>query len=255
MLAVALGLMLTLYGSARFYLLYEVHMAQGLLRDLGAVQIGSDEASLLPILREYQGYRRVSVIKDYEQDHEYLFEIGPGPESSNHTSKFGKVARAALGNLNHRFRRAIGLRSWNVVGRIGLQGTRVVVVSGTVVVEGKSEWLGGQWQLAETIPKYAVDRFIAEQGVSWPDVNHYLVGWMFLRFSKADGAGDSALSWITPSATREEIQAASKFSLQCLTSRSGCRTVCDLFPAALEYARTRTWSAGANPCSEPKNGY
>ena len=39
-------------------------------------------------------------------------------------------------------------------------------------------------------------------------------------------------------ATEDEKRSAHEFRWNCLTSLSGCRTACDLYPAAVEYANS-----------------
>ena len=117
-------------------------------------------------------------------DYEYMVDIGPSGiyyyyvDPAN-TSMFYRITRAVMGSLNPRLRRAIGLRRWNVYGRVGFKDKRVKFVVGIVMVEGSKEWLQGGWGLEQTIPPYEIRGFVTEPGVSWPhDANHYLVGWI-----------------------------------------------------------------------------
>jgi hypothetical protein len=55
-------------------------------------------------------------------------------------------------------------------------------------------------------------------------------------------------TWITPSATEDDKRAAKEFRWNCLTSRSGCRTVCDLYPVGNEYATSGTWQLRREAC-------
>jgi hypothetical protein len=84
--------------------------------------------------------------------------------------------------------------------------------------------------------------------VDWPQKNRYLIGeHRLIHGYEAPGTGLD--TWITPSATPDEKRSARQFMLQCLTSRSGCRTVCDLVPAALEYAKSRpAWKEQNGAC-------
>ena len=116
-------------------------------------------------------------------DYEYMVDIGPSGiyyyyvDPAN-TSMFYRITRAVMGSLNPRLRRAIGLRRWNVYGRVGFKDKRVKFVVGTVMVEGSKEWLQGGWGLEQTIPPSEIRRIVTVPGVSWPhDANHYLVAW------------------------------------------------------------------------------
>jgi hypothetical protein len=218
-IAATLVLALSCYGLARVYLAYEAARAERMLKELGGVKIGDTESQVLPILQRYGNYRRVLEpwTKFDKNDYEYQVEIGPSGiyyviDRAN-TCKFYRMTRAILSGLSPRLRRAIGLRRWNVYGRVGIKENRVTLVSGMVMVEGSHEWLSGDWTLAETIPPYEIDRFVTSPGVSWPhDMNHYLVGWSRLMAMKSQyGGGGGPATWITPSATEDEKRAAKEF--------------------------------------------
>lgn len=111
----------------------------------------------------------------------------------------------------------------------------------------------------ETIPQSEIDILVTSPGVSWPhDQNHYLVGWgRLIAMEKQNGGGEGAGVDIPPDATDEERRSAHDFRLQCLTSRSGCRTVCDLYPAAVEFASSTTRYGKRDLCAAPsaRNSY
>ena len=202
-IAATFVLVLSCYGLARAYLYYEAARAGQMLKELEAVKVGDSEASVLPILRKYGSYRRVLEpwTKLDKADYEYLVEIGPSGiyymTDRTNTSMFYRTIRAVLSSFNPRLRRAIGLRRWNVYGRIGFKENRVVVVFGMVMAEGSNEWLCGDWLLAETIPESEIDFYVTSKGVSWPHMNRYLMGWGRLRyFSKENGGGERIDSWI-----------------------------------------------------------
>jgi hypothetical protein len=261
----SLVLLLACYGLARAYLYYEAARAEHMMRELGDVKIGDSEAQVLPILERYGSCRRVLELytKVDKTDYEYLVDIGPSGiyylvDRAN-IGAFYRMTRAVLSSLNPRLRRAIGLRRWDVYGRVGFKDKLVKVVEGIVMVEGSNEWLEGGWDLAQTIPPYEIETSITSPGVSWPhDANHYLVGWSrLIAMEIKNGGGEGAGSSITPSATEDEKRSAHEFRWQCLTSRSGCRTVCDLYPAAVEYADSGTWKERKEVCAEPsaRNSY
>jgi hypothetical protein len=235
-----------------------------MMSELGDVKIGDSEAQVLPILERYGSCR--SVLEPYTKvdktDYECLVEIGPSGiyyvVNRANTSMFYRITRAVLSSLNPRLRRAIGLRRWNVYGRVGFKDKQAKVVFGTVMVEGSHEWLAGDWTLLETIPESEIDSFVTSPGVSWPHSNRYLVGWgRLIAMEIKNGGGEGASSWITPSASDEEKRSARGFRWNCLTSRSGCRTVCDLFPAEVEYANIATLEGKWKLCAAPsaRNSY
>jgi hypothetical protein len=221
-IAATLVLVLACYGLARAYLYYEAARAQHMMRELGDVKIGDGEAQVLPILERYGSWRRV--LKPYtnvdKTDYEYLVDIGPSGiyyvvDRAN-TSMFVHITRAVLGSLNPRLRRAIGLRRWNVYGRVGFKDGKAKVVQGIVMVEGSNEWLEGGWGFEQTIPPNEIDRFVTSPGVSWPhDANHYLMGWSRLvAMEIKNGGGEGAGSSITPSATEDEKRSATSIPVE-----------------------------------------
>ena len=263
-IAATLILAVSCYGLARGYLYYEAARAEHMMRELGDVKIGDPESQVLPILQRYGNYRKApeDLAKFDKADYEYQVEIGPSGIyyviGRANTGIFYRITRKVLSGLSPQFRRAIGLRRWNAYGRVGIKENRVTLVSGMVMVEGSHEWLAGDWLLSKTIPPYEIDRFVASPGVSWPhDVNHYLVGWSrLIAMDTQNGGGEGPDTWITPDATDEERRSAHEFRWDCLTSRSGCRTVYDLFPAAVEYASSGTWEERRKACvPSPSNSY
>ena len=174
--AATLVLVLICYGLARAYLYYEAARAEHMMRELGDVKLGDSEAQVLPILERYGDCRGSLLLQPYpafdKSDHECLVEIGPSGiyylVDPDNASRFYPITRAILSSLNPRLRRAIGLRRWNVYGRVGFKDKQVKVVYGTVMVEGSHEWLEADWNLVEIIPESAIDAFVTSPGVSWP---------------------------------------------------------------------------------------
>jgi hypothetical protein len=264
-IAAILVLLLSCYGLARAYLAYEADRAGRMLKELAAVKIGDSEEQVLPMLQRYGSCRGSLQLytKVDKTDYECLVEIGPSGiyyivDRAN-AGMFYRITRAILSSLNPRLRRAIGLRRWSVYGRVGFKNDKAKVLEGIVMVEGSHEWLEGGWDVIETIPESVIDAFVTTPGVSWPhDANHYLVGWSrLIAMEKENGGGEGSGIDITPAATDEERRSAHEFRLQCLTSRSGCRTVCDLYPAAEEYANSPTSEGKRELCAAPsaRNSY
>jgi hypothetical protein len=264
-IAATFVLVLSCYGLARAYLAYEAARAGRMLKELGAVKIGDSEAQVLPMLERYGNCR--GLLQPYTKvdktDYECLVEIGPSGiyyivDRAN-AGMFYRITRAILSSLNPRFRRAIGLRRWSVYGRVGFKDKQAKVVFGSVMVEGSNEWLEGSWGLEQTIPPSEIDAFVNSRVISWlHDPNHYLGGWgRLIAMEVQNGGGEGYGVAITPAATDEERRSAHEFRLQCLTSRLGCRTVCDLYPAAVELANSGTLYGKRELCAAPsaRNSY
>ena len=173
-IAITLFLVLICYGSARAYLGYEANRAGRMLKELAAVKIGDSEGQVLSMLARYGGCR--SSLQPYAKadktDYECLVEIGPSGiyyilDRAN-TSMFDRITRAILSSLNPRLRRSLGLRRWNVYGRVGFKDDKAKVVFGTVMVEGSHEWLEGDWNLVATFPESEIDAFVNSRVISWP---------------------------------------------------------------------------------------
>ena len=262
-IAATLVFVLSCYGLARAYLAYEADRAGRMLKELAAVKIGDSEAQVLPILERYGGCR--GILEPYAKldktDYECLVEIGPSGiyyiVSRANTSMFYRMTRAVLSSLNPRLRRAIGLRRWSVYGRVGFKDKQAKIVFGAVMVEGSHEWLAGDWTLVDAIPQSEIEKLVTTPGVSSPYSNRYLVAASrLIAMETENGGGEAAGGWITPSATEDEKRSAHEFRWNCLTSRSGCRTVCDLYPAAVEYADSGTWKGRKELCTpSARNSY
>lgn len=251
------GLVAVCYGTARSYLAYEASRASSMLHDLESVKVGDPEASVISISENYGGYRWIPEFRepdDQTSDCVYVLEANPWrfPSLTGHTRKFDDAVHKISSSLNSRLRRTVGLRMWNVIGSISLKENHVIALSGSAFVEGRDQWLGGMWHISGNIPKYELERF-QESSASWPEMNRYLIGWVNLNM--AGGLREAVESWITPDATYDEKLSARRFNLQCMTSRTGCQTVCDLVPDAVGYAREHpqlrlggSWDAGTGTC-------
>lgn len=136
-MAAVFALVLSCYGLARAYLHYEAARAERMMKELGDVKLGDSEAQVLPILERYGSWRRVlePYTNEDKTDYEYMLDIGPSGiyylvDRAN-IGAFYRMTRAILSSLNPRVRRAIGLRRWDVYGRVGFKDKRVKVVEGS----------------------------------------------------------------------------------------------------------------------------
>ncbi len=142
-IAVVIVTILLCYGLARVYLYHEAARAEHMMRDLGDIKIGDPESQALPILKRYGSYRTAPeyLAKFDKSDDDYEGEIGPSRiyyfSDRANTGIFSRITRVILGGLSPRFRRAIGLRRWNVDGRVGIKENSVTVVRGGGVGRGQ----------------------------------------------------------------------------------------------------------------------
>lgn len=245
------------YGAVRTHLAVQSKRASEMLHDLQSVKLGDSESSVLSLSQKYAGYREVPNLSGSlhdETDSEYLLSVDPWRFNvdADHAGTVDRAIQTASTGFAPRLRRGIGFRRWSVNGRIGFRQGHVAAITATELVEGSNEWLGAISHLVGKVPENAIQRFVTQPGVPWPEMNRYLIGWTYENFSKADGAGEAAEIWITPSATQEEKQSAFQLNLHCLTSLSGCRTVCDFVPGASQYAKRGTWAERKEACSGPR---
>ena len=249
------------YGAALAYLAYESRRASSLLQDLSSVKLGDNEASVVPLTQKYGRYPYVppsvprEVFHGSELGFDFLYGFGFDPlcmnRNNSHWTRFDSLIYMASTRIAPSLRRAMGLRRWIVGGQIGFKQGRVMGVNYIVLVEGTHEWLQGNWFLVPTIPAGDIDHYVWDAQVDWPQKNRYLIGEHFLLHGY-EARGTGLETWITPSATPDEKRSARQFMLQCLTSLSGCQSVCDLVPAGVGYAKAGKWEDGRKqPCSTP----
>ncbi len=255
-----LALVLICYGLARTFLAHEVARADQMLNDLETIKVGDSEDVARSVSQKYEGYRRdQEILKGmYEKpDHQYVVQVDPWRfwnfKLDKPLSKFDRIIGNASTTIAPSHRKAIGLRRWSLIGIVSVRQQQVVAVTTQAIVEGRNEWLGGSWYLYETIPDHEIEQLVTQPRIPWPQMNRYLVGWRRLEFNTIDGGGESAETWITPSATEEEKRSASRFNLQCFSSRSGCQTICDFVPGETQYARLfSTQTHTMDMCSSPR---
>lgn len=224
-----------LYLSLRLYLSYEAHRVSQVLTTLNGINIGDTEESALSAVERYGGYRWSPHDKS-RGAYEYVVEVNPWyfGNLTGHRQRFESIVTKAVDilNANPRFRQVVGLRLWTAGGGIDMNQGRVERVSAQVLVEGKDEWLGGMWSLEPGIPDYVLQEYSSVKP-PWPELSRYVVGWTNLNVD--NGLGEGVEVWVTPSATNSESRAGRNINVSCLTSRVGCRTLCDLMPDAARY--------------------
>jgi hypothetical protein len=210
-----------------------------MLSEVSSVQIGDTEGSVLALTGRYGGWKwtpeplspREQWIDKEEYDYEagrqsdYRYELGVSPFGTT-VGRVGRVAqalRAAREIVPARLRPLLGLRDWGAVAELSIRNGRVHSVSAMTLFEGHSEWLGHEWALAEGMPRFGMP------------ARAYAIGAAHLTM--ANGGGEMISNFITPRASREEIDAAHRFDSRCLTSLEGCHGLCDAAPRPLAYLK------------------
>lgn len=232
-----------LYGSLRAYVEYEAHRATSMLAEASRVQVGATEASVLQLVRRYDGYKWTpeplpprenwTDLYEYEyqknlvSDYGYMLEVKPfgfltvAAAQTGRRSQFDDAARAAKNAVPTGLRPILGMRDWFAGVQLSIRGGRVQQVSATVLVKGRSEWIGYEWEFANAMPHSEMQSkaFAIESAI----------------LEMEDGGGTEIQNYLTPRASEEEFQAARSLNAKCLNSIVGCKGLCDLTPRALQY--------------------
>lgn len=235
------------------YAHYNAHRAKALLADASRVHIGDTERSVLALVGRYDGFKwtpdplppREQWIDRDEYDYEINFqcdnkyELGVSPFGSNVASpdsRWIRTLRVARERAPRHLRPLLGLRDWGTTVEIAMRAGRVQSVSAMTLVEGRSQWIGQSWELAERMPR------------SHMPVRAYAIGAAHL--TTADGGGEMVRNYFTPTASKEETEAALTFNARCLTSLSSCG-LCDVSPHAFKYLNDHpdtAWNIIAPKC-------
>lgn len=250
---VALLIAAAVWVSLRAYGKYEAHRAVSLLTEASVVKIGDDEASVLAFVKRYDGYKwtptplspRENWIDQDEYDYQanrlsdYRYEVGVAPFGTTivNTGRFTQTMRRVREAVPRYLRPALGFRDWGTVVAFSIRKGRVQSVSAMTLVEGRSDWLGHKWELAESMPRHDMP------------TRAYLVG--AANLTMEDGGGTMIENIVTTKASEEEFEVARKFNTECLTSIRGCDGLCHLASRTLEYLKLHpdaTWNIIAPKC-------
>lgn len=222
-----------------------------MLADASQVQVGATEATVLPLVGRYGGYKwkteplspredwsdrdEYDYQKNLLSDYRFSLEVSPfGLLTTNgHFGQRGRVTqsiRATINTLPARLRAVFGLRDWGTAVDLSIRGGRVQSVSGMVLVEGRSRWLGHEWEFASAMPEHGIQAnvFFVESGI----------------LEMENNGGAIIQDIFTPKASEEEVQTSRKFNTACLTSIRGCDGFCDFTPRTLEYLKQHPDAAG-----------
>jgi hypothetical protein len=227
------------YGSLWAYAKYEAHRAESMLAELSRVHIGDTEESILALTGRYGGFKwtpeplspREQWIDKEEYDYEvkrqcdYKYDVGVSPFGTTvaRVSRFAQALRDARELVPTHLRPWLGLRDWGITGELSIRGGGVQSVSAMTIFEGRTGWLGHQWELAEEMPRYGMP------------ARAYAIGAAHL--SMAPSGGEMISNFFTPRASNEEIDIAHKFDAECLTSFNGCNGLCETAPRPLVYLK------------------
>jgi hypothetical protein len=236
---IALVIVAAFWGLLQTYAQYKAHRAKSLLAEASRVQVGDTEESVLALSSRYDGFKwtpeplppREQWIDKDEYDYQlnlqcdYKYELGISPfgiSVASPASRWTQILRAARERVPEHLRPLLGLRDWGTTVELSIRRGRVQSVSAMTLVEGRSQWVGHSWELAERMPR------------SHMPARAYSIGAAHLTM--ADGGGEMVQNFFTPTASKQEMKAARKFDARCLTSLRGCG-LCDVSPRALEYLK------------------
>jgi hypothetical protein len=234
---VALLIVAASCGSLWTYVEYEAHRARLMLADASNVRVGDSEAAVLPLVQRYSGFKWTTAplgpkedwIDKDEYDYEvnrqsdYRYELGVGPLWAT-VVRGGpsiRVVGSAREVVPEHLQPLLALRDWGTVVELSIRDGRVQSVSARTLFEGRSEWLGHSWALADGMPRHEMPS------------RAYAIGAAHLTM--ANGGGEMIENYITPKASEVEVSLARQFNTGCLTSINGCDGLCNVAPRALEY--------------------
>jgi len=218
------------------------HRAINLLDDAAHIPVGSSEASILPLVAHYGGFKQAvpgptSVTDcpdkaecEYQNaripDYDYVIQQSP---FSVFSALYKQISgpRRAMALLMFRapslWREPFPLRAWMVYVIIPIRAGRVEGVRGEVYVEGRTRWLANTWALSSDMPS-----------LEWRSKT-YVADGFFLTMTNTGGNGMS--HHLTTGATAEQIQAARTINAGCITGLIPCRCNSDLAPQAFRYIK------------------
>lgn len=240
-------------GSMWAYVLYDAHRAKAMLVEVSRIRVGDSEASILPLVQRYGGFKwtpepllpREQWIDKDEYDYqkrrvqEYQYELGISPFGTTFgwTSRWTEILRAVGEAFPSRLRPTLGMRDWGAGAELAIRRGHVQSVSTKTIFAGRSKMLGHSWELAEGMPR------------SDMPPRAYAIGMAYLTMSQ--GFGSMIENYLTPEASEEEIEAAHQFNADCWTTVKGCNDFCDVAPRTLTYLKQHpdaAWNIVAPIC-------
>ena len=238
----ALALVSLLCGATRLYVEYEANRALIMLADLSRINIGQTEASVLQLVSRYSGFKwtpeplspREQWVDKQEYDYQvtrqsdYMYELGVSPCGTTVTrvARFCHALRVATEVIPIRLQALLGLRDWGIVAELSIRSGRVRSVSAMTIFEGRTQWLGHKWEVAESMPRSDMPARTYAIGAA------HLTMWNGRTFG-----GEMITNFLTPRASNDEIETAHTFNSKCLISLKGCDGLCDVAPRPLAFLR------------------
>lgn len=243
----AFGLMLVVYLAARAYLWHEERVAAQFLSQLEAVPIGVPAEPDLKRFRKYEDTW-------YEQQIHYpatSLLVRVDPWRLHHPfSRFDRLdsaVRMLLYSTWADWRRKAGLRLWDASASIATEDGKISSVEASIIVEGKSEWLMGNWLLVRKIdPKRLSDYRVDIK--AHPESARYYWHWSHLHMGM--DTGEVLNNVLSSDADAEQLRAGRELNLKCFSSLRGCNSLCDLMPKATRYRHQHNqlglgWNSGS----------
>ena len=235
------GISLALYASALGYLRYQSHRTARFLNRLDGIRLDEPESKVRGLIDSHEdpSFRRREGIVDYCVLRSDPWRVYRGLGWIWFTNRWFKFLESS-----GLFRRGSGLRVWEADGAIGIKEHRVVFVKKSLVVEGKNEWLMVTCSLA---PKIS-ERDLEHHSPISSEMSRYFAHWAHLHM--AMDTGEALVNLITPEADQDQFRAAHEINFRCLTSRRGCKSLCELMPAATAYRHQHNypllgWNSGS----------
>ena len=236
---VALLVAVAAWGSLWAYAEYEHHRAKLMLVEVSRVHVGDAEASVLPLVQRYRGFKRTpqplssgedwldkdeyDYQKNRASDYEYELGLSSFGTTNLQTSRLTQAIRTIRAAIPGRLRPLLGMRDWSTGAELSIRGGRVQSVATTTLFAARSGWLGHKWELAEGMPHFGMPP------------HAYAIGVAHLTM---DGGGGTMIeNFFTPEASEDEVGVARQFNTACLTSIKGCDGLCDVAPLALEHLK------------------
>lgn len=251
LIVTVIGTAVVLAVSLRAYVAYEIHRATSLLEEASRAQVGDDETAVLPMVKQYRGFRwapnslgakedwiekeEYDYHKEIASDYRYDLEVSPlnlipsDLEWDQH--RITQAIRTATRYTPLRLRAALGMRDWGTDVGFAIRGSRIQSVEVMVLVEGRTRWHEYERKFVSAMPERRMQgkAFIVESG----------------SLEMGDKGGDVVQNLFTPRASNEEIALSRKFNAACFTSLRGCKGFCELIPRTLEYLKQHPDAAGS----------
>lgn len=242
----------------RVYSNYMVHRAFPLLSEATSIKVGNSEGSVLGLVARYDGSKwfpsssftegntiNIDRISNNANLKDYAYDIRLSPFQSfsmndGEATRFQGALAFLMSHMPNYLRDPIGLRDWLVEVGVRIHEGRVISVSGSAFVEGRTGWLGNSWKQSSEIPK--------DGGAP----SAYSIDTTILEFPPAGGLGIKQT--LTPLATIEQVQNSYSFNDHCFTGLIPCASLCDFKPGVFKYLKAHPEVRGnfeTDYCSAP----